>query len=305
MAWIYFQEAEVSRRPSADESEPSPTVRTTDTLKPCSCLECIEENSTAHRFGTTCKLCEGTCFPSLWISSPADSRARISALRDMARAWTEADRVFSLRSFDSLASSDHATCSWRTSQLSLFGGLTEFSWNSMRWGLMRDGQLYQPERWAPRTSENASGFWPTPTAEQYGTNQSPSPGASVRPGLASLARKWPTPLASEGSNGGPNSCDHGTPKLSNVAVNWASRARKASPTARDWKGQDTPSTHGQHSPSLDIQVSKNGHQGYLNPRFVEVMMGWPIGATHFASWATGLFLRPRKKPLTTCSEAKP
>lgn len=31
---------------------------------------------------------------------------------------------------------------------------------------------------------------PTPTATEYGNNQSPSPGAAVRPSLSSLARTW-------------------------------------------------------------------------------------------------------------------
>jgi hypothetical protein len=46
---------------------------------------------------------------------------------------------------------------------------------------------------------------PTPTATPYGNNQSPSPGATVRPSLNSLAPKLlPTPRASDGEKGGPN-----------------------------------------------------------------------------------------------------
>lgn len=45
---------------------------------------------------------------------------------------------------------------------------------------------------------------PTPTATPYGNNQSPSPGAAVRPSLDSLVKLLPTPLASDGTKGGPN-----------------------------------------------------------------------------------------------------
>ena len=53
---------------------------------------------------------------------------------------------------------------------------------------------------------------PTPTAVPYGNNQSPTPGAAVRPSLESLARSsrpspgalGATPRATDGTNGGPN-----------------------------------------------------------------------------------------------------
>lgn len=46
---------------------------------------------------------------------------------------------------------------------------------------------------------------PTPTATPYGSNQSASPGAAVRPSLETLAPKLlPTPRASDGEKGGPN-----------------------------------------------------------------------------------------------------
>jgi hypothetical protein len=46
---------------------------------------------------------------------------------------------------------------------------------------------------------------PTPTAVPYGNNQSPSPGAAVRPSLDQLAPQLlPTPKATDGTKGGPN-----------------------------------------------------------------------------------------------------
>src|SRR3990167_2017977 len=49
---------------------------------------------------------------------------------------------------------------------SLWMGFNDFSWSSMRWGLMRAGLLFQPKRWEPRISENDSGSLPTPTASE-------------------------------------------------------------------------------------------------------------------------------------------
>ncbi len=45
---------------------------------------------------------------------------------------------------------------------------------------------------------------PTPTAARYGNNQSPSPGAALRPGLDSIDALLPTPRASDREKGGPN-----------------------------------------------------------------------------------------------------
>lgn len=88
-------------------------------------------------------------------------------LRAMVQAWTASEADLYLTSLGSLASADHASYSWKTSQLSLFGGLTGFSWDSMRWGMMRGGQLYQPQRWEPRTFESGYGYWPTPAARDW------------------------------------------------------------------------------------------------------------------------------------------
>lgn len=45
---------------------------------------------------------------------------------------------------------------------------------------------------------------PTPAAARSGNNQSPSPGAAVRPSLDSINHLLPTPRATDGTKGGPN-----------------------------------------------------------------------------------------------------
>lgn len=44
--------------------------------------------------------------------------------------------------------------------------------------------------------------------------------------------------------------------------------------------------HGSHSPSVAVAVAESGHNGYLNPALVEVMMGYPIGWTVSRDWGT-------------------
>jgi hypothetical protein len=143
--------------------------------------------------------------------------------------------------------------------------LTEFCWNSMRWGMMRDGQLFQPQKWEPRTLENESGFLPTPTASEYGS--------------------------------GNNGVWDGVPAANPKAPSLSTRARKWIPTpaARDGKDGWTPLPHGRHSDSVAVAVARRGHVGYLNPRFVEVMMGFPIGWTDLSASVTAWLSKPRAK----------
>ena len=57
----------------------------------------------------------------------------------------------------------------------------------------------------PTLADEVEHLLPTPTATPYGTNQSPSPGAAVRPSLDTLAPMLlPTPRATDGTKGGPN-----------------------------------------------------------------------------------------------------
>ncbi len=168
MAWIYLAESEGSHSPWNHGSDQLPTVRTTDTLNLCCFHAWQGRTCPLLPFGTTC----GHFDASLLASSvqklfTEDFPAKISVLQELARVWRGSEADLCLNSLGSFASADLVSFSWKTSQLSLFGGLTEFFWSSLRWGLMRDGQLFQPQRWEPRISENESGSWPTPCAMDY------------------------------------------------------------------------------------------------------------------------------------------
>jgi hypothetical protein len=79
---------------------------------------------------------------------------------------------------------------------------------------------------------------PTPSSTPYGSNRSPSPRATVRPSLDTMARTgmWPTPIARD---------------------------------ARTFKGAARPPA-AQGAEPLTVQVG-----GTLNPTFVEFLMGFP------------------------------
>lgn len=170
MAWIYLAASEGLLSHWNPGYDRSPTVRTIDMHKPFSCPECEREEFLSPRFGMTCGLSGGTNYPDAWTSSMVDSPARTSALQELERAWGESDPDSWSNYSALLASASPDSSSWRTYQLSLLGGLTEYSWDSMRWGMMRDGQLSQPAKWVPFILENDGTYLPTPTACDYGKN---------------------------------------------------------------------------------------------------------------------------------------
>ena len=195
MAWIYLAESEESHLHWNHGSDQSLIVKTTGTAKVFCCPECDTAVYHVRQSGMISQASKPQCCVEAWMSFTEDSLARTSVVQEMESAWMESDQGYSSKSFDCVARFDPDSFSWRTSQLSLFGGLTEFSWSSLRWGMIVDGRLYQPLRWVPLTCENDGGCLPTPTANEYGSNQSDSPNASVRPSLNQMARshQWPTP----------------------------------------------------------------------------------------------------------------
>ena len=101
-------------------------------------------------------------------SSVEGSRARTSAAPAERLVLEAAAADYGLTIFGSFATYDRNSQSWRTSQISLLGGLTEFSETWPRSGLMRNGTLFRLAPLALPTSETASGLLPTPKASQGG-----------------------------------------------------------------------------------------------------------------------------------------
>jgi hypothetical protein len=279
MAWIYLAASEDSLSPWHHGLGQSPTVRKINTRLRSYSLECSTGKFRSRRFGMTSGHCVGMRFLRLTLFQAAFP-ARISVLRDLERAWKESEAGLYLTSSASLASADLDTSSWKTYQLSLFGGLTDFSWSSMGWGMMRGGQLFQPSRWEPRTSGDESGLSVMPTPTVDGNDNRPYPGKASGYGLATWVREiLPTPTASEG--GTNQSASEGS--AIRASLGYLARTETLpTPRARDWKGGGKD--------CLDSAVG-----GQLNPQFVEAIMGYPIGWTELNALVTPWFRTRRGK----------
>jgi hypothetical protein len=174
----------------------------------------------------------------------------------MEKAWMESIADYSLKLQDSLAIFDQSSFSWKMFQLSLFEGLTEFSWNSLQSGMIQDGRLFQPQKLEPAILEKGGSYLPTLTASIEGSNCSPN-STNKRLGLAQLASKGMLPTL----------------------------------CARDWKDNGTePSAKERNSQSLASTVG-----GPLNPTFCEELMGYEIGWTELDALATQWFQSQSKR----------
>jgi hypothetical protein len=171
MAFLYLAASAESTSPWLPGSGQSPTAIRIDSAKACSYPGCLQANCQSPRFAMTCaRSREPISWATAQTSFTVGFRARTSVLRELELAWAASEADLSLRSCASLASANPDSSSWKTYQLSLFGGSTDFFWESMRWGLMRDGQLFQPQRWEPSIFVNDGTYLPTPTACDYGKN---------------------------------------------------------------------------------------------------------------------------------------
>lgn len=173
------------------------------TLKPCLWHDRTMEPSRLSRFGMTCKILTASHGAELLTSWLADFRAKTSASQEAGQASTENAAECGTTWPASLAKFDPDTSSWKTAQLSLLGGLEEFSETWPRWGLMRAGECWERQTLAPRTSESAYGLWRTPSASVVDaksnvvklagrTAQDPQVGLADQV-LAKEKAKWPTP----------------------------------------------------------------------------------------------------------------
>lgn len=230
---------------------------------------------------------------SMW--SAEDFPVRTSQTRAREKGSRALAPVSGRTCVTSFAEFDLATSSWKTSQLSLVEGSMSLPRTWPRAGMTSNGTAYQRRPSAPITRETDGGVLPTPSASSYGSNQSPSPGAAVRPSLESMARHglWPTPRAGADRSSRKALSEHRSApslaqavelaagilpreigSLDEAAPSW--RRMWATPLVRDsrtFKGA-ARSPNAQGGEPLTVQAG-----GKLNPTWVEWLMGFPAGWT--------------------------
>ena len=130
---------------------------------------------------------------------------------------------------------------------------------------------------------------PTPAASQYGSNQSLSPGAAVRPSLAAIDKLLPTPRATRGGSATETVNLLPTPTTqpetgNGHARNLGSESRRFGDYAQAisrWEQINGPApdpTEMRGTPTIKGGISHvELRGGRLSARFVEWLMGLPAG----------------------------
>lgn len=246
MSWHYLQgQEEESWAGSSLDGAPSALLNLMPTPGACCSPGSAMDCSNDSRYGTTCEPSMAAHGGVGSMLSAADSLAPTSAQQEKGLASTERPADFGWKWHGSFAKWDRVSCSWRTRQCSLLGDLNVYSGTWPRWGSMRNGECLERTALVPRTSGIESGLWPTPTCDSA-TERSKRYAQGGMP-LTLAVKLWPTPRANDSEKRG--NFDTTNPRNGLPAA----VKRYMTPTAFS--------------------------TGQLNPKWVEWLMGWPVGWT--------------------------
>jgi len=210
-----------------------------------------------------------------------DFLAKTSVLPGPETVSTGSAPASGLRWHASFAKLSRNTSSWRTAQRSLLEESTGFSQTWPSSGSMWNGECWERPTLEHRTSDDVSGFLPTPVTLDSGSrfNRSPSAGAAIRPSLGAMARYnlWPD----SNFRGNQNHTSHIWAQMNGQI---AAEASFPTPTVSMRKGSSSGSLirkdgRSRTNDRLDYRIEGAGRTGRLNPGWVEWLMGWPIGWT--------------------------
>ena len=156
----------------------------------------------------------------------------------------------------SFAHYDHATSSWRTSQVCLDGDLETWSATWPRAGTTRSGIAFQRQPLVPLTVETESGLWPTPVAQD--DNKSPEAHMAMKARMPGGSRYTITSLT--------------------VMVKAVNRRLWPTPNVQGAPGAGSRDRGGRQA-SLPASLKDREGSGALNPTWVEWLTGFPLGWT--------------------------
>lgn len=165
MSWHYLQGSEaVSWQGTISDGLPDALSKLIPTPGPYSSPGRETGPCLDSRFGTIYAHSMEAHGEATSISSPADSRARTSAVLGVRRGSQGPDRGSGDRWPESFARWDQDSSSWKTPQILLFEGSIGCSVIWPRWGSMRSGACYLRAPLVLHTHASGCSLWPTPTA---------------------------------------------------------------------------------------------------------------------------------------------
>lgn len=304
MSWHYLQgQEEASWEGTCLDGAPSALL----SLMPTPGASCSPVNATDGCLdfpsGTTSKPSTDAHGEAPLTSFQGDSRAKTFPAPEKGLESKEAEAGCGGTWRELSARYDPVSCGWRTHRCLFDEALPWSSVTLPRWGMMRDGVLW--ERTTPGLLTSGTGFGslqsvPTPTAgDSKSTRNStavrykiPPTGIHAGTTLTDYITMWPTPNASDNR---PRATQASTDRRRAIGkqISLEAEVKWPTPKSRDWKGQSQRGIHGPMDalPNID---SGDGTPigGQLNPPWVEWLMGWPIGWTDCDASATDKSHKP-------------
>lgn len=214
--------------------------------------------------------------PAEWIASQRASLARIFRQRAKAPGSTESEAASTVKSFGQLTMFDQDSSGLRTVQK--FGPEDVTVSLPTLWRVDTPGAMeFLARLMSEQDTFGTAGGASLPTLTVCGNYNRKGSSAKSGDGIATALKKLPTPLASSGRKGGPNSI-HGSGSLSLPAA----IARLPTVCATDWKAPYSAEGYAKQmqvrsKPLRDTLVHSTGHR--LTSAFAEWWMGWPLGWT--------------------------
>lgn len=207
--------------------------------------------SRLSQFGLTCAVLTEDLGKELLTSYLEDFHARTLVQPAMVQESTETGQVCGQKWHELLVKYDLITCSWKTHQCLFPEDLQESSVILPKWGMTRNGHVFQHQTLVRPISVTECGSWATPQARDYRSGQATRWLDSRRSrNLNDQVAMFPTPKAS----------DHNKRGI-------------VKPVSRN----GLPGAVG------------SGIGGQLNPNWVEWLMGWPVGWTDLKPLETDRF----------------
>jgi len=227
----------------------------------------MTEFSRLSRFGMMFKPLTEDLGEALLMSYLADFHAKTSQQQEKGPELTESGQGCGEKWHGSFTRYDPDSSLWKTHQCSLLGDLEPFSETWPRWGLMRNGECWEQQMSALRTSETESGLKPDNETFFHTPNTTGLDGGS-NSRRALKKRMLPTPTASMMPCEGTFRIMRkvwleGDMSLEEASAIAGRDVRKAqgkvlmwtTPTAHMAKETNAPSEHNRNTPTLTAQVN--------------------------------------------------
>ena len=278
MAWTYFLESVESASLLESGLDQLPTAKSIPIVEEYSSLICLDFKSQPPRYGMMLQRLREDSIKESLILSMGDFRARISALQEMEKAWMASVADCFSRSSGCVARLSLDLSSWKTFQPLLLEGEQEWSGKLPPWGMTVGGVLYQLRPLVQDISGRDGSYWATPNTLDH---LPPREGAAME---YCLHRGKPQENARRKRSG-------------NLREQVAYPQMWPTPKASDYKRGDSPAERRRDSP--DLRCTLNMEYGVknrkINLKWLEWLMGYPIGYTELSPLVMPWYLAKRKK----------